>query len=146
MKWARDRWERAGGEDANGVDFAVVVAAGVGPLDEPVAGDAGIGKSTLAPERIVAAGISCRDFAHWNAAVRIAFALVEAGGADQAERRPLGQMRRALAVVGQRPKATGSSTPWIRATGTNARGHCSLKFGSFLMSSIWPGSSTRCRP
>src|SRR5258708_20222017 len=30
----------------------------------------------------------------------------------------------------------------MRLYGTSGRGHCSLYFGSFLISSIWPGSST----
>ena len=84
------------------MDLAVFVTASVGPLHEPVAGDAGVGQGAQALERIVAASVARRHLARRDAAARIALALVEARSADQAERRSFGQVRRALAVVGDR--------------------------------------------
>ena len=47
----------------------------------------------------------------------------------------------ALPSLASGVKFFGSATPKMRLYGTTARGHCSLKFGSFLMSRICAGSS-----
>ncbi len=57
------------------------------------------------PVAIRAAGEGRRHAAGRHHAVGIALPLVEARGADQAERRPLGQVRRQFAVIGQRRDA-----------------------------------------
>ncbi len=62
-------------------------------------------EALIAAGASLAAGEGRRHAARRHHAVGIALALVQAGRADQAERRPLRQVRRQLAVVGQRAQA-----------------------------------------
>src|SRR5262249_12375052 len=83
-------------DDANGVDIAVFIEAGVGALHIPVVRSV---KAAMTG-RIFIAGISSRNCSGTDDAVRIALTLVETRGAGQTVGRSFGQMLGELAVVG----------------------------------------------
>src|SRR5262249_47546441 len=91
-------------QEADGVDVIVAVQARLGtlvvPVDRYAVAVAGEGVEAL--PRVVAAGVLRRHPVLRHRAVGIRLALVEAGGAHQAERRPLWQVLRQLAVGPQR--------------------------------------------
>ena len=132
--WAAAVGGRLHRQDADGVDVVVGVQPASAPWTVPVACRA---RSVADTAGVRVAGQVAVTLPGRHDAVGIALALVQARRADQAERRPLRQVRRQLAVVGQRRQALSARRRRRCACrGPAARGHCSLYFGSFLMSSI----------
>ena len=122
------------------------VPPGVGSLVEPVERDGPLARveriEVLEPARPVrAAGEGRRHAARRHHAVGIALALVQARRADQAKRRPLRKAGRQLAVVGQGGDPFRLVDAVDPLVGNEARGHCSLYRGSFLINSSLAGSS-----
>src|ERR1043165_1600146 len=69
------RWLR--NENADSVNVAVVVLAGIGSLHEPVAVDAAERQGAQAFERIITASVGGRDFAFGDAGGRVALTFVK---------------------------------------------------------------------
>ena len=97
-KWC---WSRFGDENPHAPNLAVFVETGVGALFAPVSGEAEAGDAQLLPEVLPVVRL-CRaggDRARRHDAIGIALPLVEAGAADQAEGRSLGQVRRGFSII-----------------------------------------------